>query len=157
MTTITRPTTARAGSVRVSMACVALLLASALVALVGCGDGVDETPSEDEYLEMVDAWMEHELTIRERAAIAAGQMSNEAFPDLAAETEALRSEIAAIEPPETCEPLREAFLSSQEHFVDALTFLGNGEDFKAIDEIALANMAKQDVKEELERLSTAAQ
>lgn len=156
MTTTTRPPTVRAGSVRASMACVALLLASALLALVACGDGVDETPSEDEYLEMVDAWMEHELTIRERAAIAAGQTSNEAFPDLAAETEALRSEIAAIEPPETCEPLRDAFLSSQEHFVDALTFLGRGEDFQAIDEIALANMAKQDVKEELERLSAEA-
>lgn len=153
MMTIARPLTSRPASVWLRIALIAWLLASALLALVACGDGVDETPSEEEYLEMVDAWMEHELTIRERAAIAAGQTSNEAFPDLAAETEALRSEIAAIEPPETCEPLRDAFLSSQEHFVDALTFLGKGEDFKAIDEIALANMAKQDVKAELEHLA----
>lgn len=135
---------------------VLLALLPALFGLAACdGNGVDETPSEAEYLEMVDGWMEHELSIRERAAVAAGQTTNEAFPELAEETAALRAEIAAIEPPEECASMHEAFLESEQHFIDALTFLGKGEDFKAIDAIALANMAKQELKDEYARLAEA--
>ena len=108
--------------------------------------------SQDEYLKLVEGWLERDLSIRERAGLAAGETSNRAFPMLQTESEGLRAEIAEVEPPEECRRLHDAFLACEEHFANAMSFLGKGEDFKAIDELALANMAKQELKAELQRL-----
>jgi len=122
------------------------------IALIGACSTAEKGLSQDEYLKLVEGWLERDLSIRERAGLAAGETSNRAFPTLQTESEALRAEIAEVDPPEECRRLHEAFLACEEHFANAMSLLGKGEDFKAIDELALANMAKQELKAELERL-----
>lgn len=111
-----------------------------------------EIVSQEEYLTLAEGWMERDIDIRERAAAAAVATTNTAFPGLADEAEALRTEIADVEPPEACTELHESFVACEEHFAKAMSLLANGDDFAAIDELALSSMAKRELKAELKQL-----
>lgn len=125
-----------------------LAAALALPSLQGCDAG----PSEPEYLELVDEWMERDSAIRDRAFMAAGEDAHDELVELAAEAEALCVEMEAVEPPEGLETLHDQFVRSERHFADALTALGRGEDFVAIDELTVSNEARRRMKDELAKL-----
>lgn len=133
-----------------------LATSSVLVALIlsAACDAQPETISRREYLELVAGWRERDSDIRDRAARAAGDDTNDAFAALQEECGALRRDIAAVTPPPECAELRDALVKSQEHFGTALGMLGEGEDIAAIDELVLSNEEIVRMKAELERFGT---
>lgn len=131
----------------------ALVLLVVLVASAAC-EAQPETISRREYLELVAEWRERDSDIRDRAARAAGDDTNEAFAGLQEECEALRQDIAAVEPPPECAQLRDALVSAQDHFGTALGMLGEGEDIAAVDELILSNEALVRMKAEMERFGS---
>lgn len=133
-----------------------LAAASVLVVLVASAACAPEpeTISRREYLALVSEWRERDSDIRDRASRAAGDDTNEAFAGLREECETLRQDIAAVTPPPECVELRDALVTSQEHFGKALAMLGAGEDIAAIDELVLSNEELVRMKAELERFGT---